>query len=75
MESAIEKKYEDITPEDWRKYAWVKTSEFSDMYIRAYKKTQPPNDGYDYQDATALGDAVQVWVRGLKKEDAEDGTN
>ena len=55
-----------ITPEEWEKYEWQPIDSFSDMYIRAYEKTQKPDDGYEYIDMTAAGDTKQVWLRGKK---------
>jgi len=67
--STIQKKYDDITPQEWSEYKWFMVDSFSDEYVRGAKKTQPPDDGYEYVDVTALGDAEQNWVRGKMKDE------
>ena len=66
--SEIIKTEEELTAEDWREYHWI----FDDIhkyYIRSYRKTYPPNDGYNYIDITSLSDVEQIWIRGSKKEE------
>lgn len=63
-----QKHYDDITPEEWAGWAWSPVDSFSDLYVRSYRKVEPPNDGYEYTDVTAFGDTEQKWARGLPKE-------
>lgn len=69
MTEATQKKYDEITPEEWAKYVWYPIDSFSDVYVRSYEKTTPPDDEYEYVDVTAMGDSKQQWVRGMLKED------
>lgn len=66
MSDAIKKKYEDITPQEWQDYCWA-YDPYEDVCIRTYKRVAPPNDGYEYQEVTAIEDKEQKWIRGLKK--------
>ena len=65
------KHYDEITSEDWKQWEWAPFDNFSDLYVRTYKKTEPPNDGYEYIDVTSAGDAEQKWARGLLKEEED----
>ena len=58
-----------ITKEEWDKFEWINVTTFADaaneptLYIRGRKRTEPPNDGYVYEECTKFPDGEMKWRR------------
>jgi hypothetical protein len=64
-------KMRDITEKEWREYQWVEVTTFGDaerVFLRGVKYTQPPKDGFHYEEDTRVGDKEQRWTRAVTPE-------
>lgn len=56
----------EITKEEWEAYKWEGVRDYiydSMIWIRGVKRTQPPDDGYEYEEVTHPVDTEQKWAR------------
>jgi hypothetical protein len=58
-------RYKEITEDEWNEYEWIEVNQYGNekFYLRGVKRTQPPQDGYHYEDVTKYGDSEQRWER------------
>lgn len=64
-----------MTDAEWDQCDWIEITSTEDAkdglraFIRGVKYTQPPNDGFHYEEVTKLGDEEQKWKRAKRPLD------
>ena len=69
--------YRDILATEWEQYEWHEVTTWSDLskkqrvYLRGKKKTEPPQDGYQYMRCDKFADEEYKWERLIHKFDVK----
>ena len=66
------RKLRPITIHEWEIYEWAEVTILGDegpVFLKSFKKSEPPEDGLVYVLDTRLGDSEQRWVKAMTPED------